>query len=46
MAEYDIHIENMINLNFRLSKPGFPSWLLAAENEEEYKNKKNMNSII
>ncbi len=37
MAEYDVHIENMTKSNFRLSRPGFPSLLLAAENDDEYR---------
>ena len=37
MSEYDIYVENMVNFNFRLRKPGFPSLLLGAEKEEEYR---------
>ena len=36
MSEYDVHIENMTKSNFRLSRPGFPSLLLSAENDEDY----------
>ena len=37
MSEYEVHIEKMTKLNFRLTNMGFPSLLLAAENEDEYK---------
>eukprot|EP00794_Sanderia_malayensis_P015159 gene15159-16717_t len=37
MVEYDVHTENMSNFNFRLSRPGFPSVLLAACDEDDYR---------